>query len=325
MKLSRARILSRIGTPAAAVTLMLGLAGCETAPPSGGLLEEARNAVAQAEANPNVSKYAPTELDRARKLLINAESSAKEKGVKDPTAAHYAYLTTQLARIAEQRANEQVATARIKAGETERQQILLTAREAEASSALAQARAAQEQAQAAQQNAQSAQQQAQVAQQQVAQAEADRAQAEAERQRLAAQLEEMQAAQTSRGIVLTLDDVLFDTGRAELKPGAQRSIDQIASFLQEHPERRVQVEGFTDSQGSDDYNLELSQSRADAVALAIIQRGVDAQRVRALGYGEQFPVASNNNAGSRQLNRRVEIVVGNENAPIPGRTAAGSP
>ncbi len=131
----------------------------------------------------------------------------------------------------------------------------------------------------------------------------------------------MQASQTSRGIVLTLDDVLFDTGKAQLKSGAQRSLDQIASFLSENPERRVQVEGFTDSEGANDYNLELSQSRADAVAMAIIQRGIDAQRVRALGYGEEFPVASNASVGSRQLNRRVEIIVSNDDAAIPGRTA----
>jgi outer membrane protein OmpA-like peptidoglycan-associated protein len=120
--------------------------------------------------------------------------------------------------------------------------------------------------------------------------------------------------------VLTLDDVLFDTGKAQLNPGAERSIDQITAFLKDNPGRRVQVEGFTDSQGNDDFNLELSQSRADAVAMAIIQRGVDAQRVRALGYGEGYPVASNAEAGSRQLNRRVEIIVSNENAEIPGRT-----
>ncbi len=96
------------------------------------VLEQARSAVAQAESDPNVTKYAPTELDRARKLLINAEGAAKEKGAKDKSAAHYAYLTTQMARIAQQRAQEQVATTRIKAGETERQQILLTARENEA-------------------------------------------------------------------------------------------------------------------------------------------------------------------------------------------------
>ena len=124
--------------------------------------------------------------------------------------------------------------------------------------------------------------------------------------------------------MLTLDDVLFDTGKAQLKSGAERSIEQIAAFLKENPERRVQVEGFTDSQGADDYNLELSQSRADSVAMAIIQRGVDAQRVRALGYGEGYPVASNASAGSRQLNRRVEIIVSNDKSEIPVR-AAGAP
>jgi outer membrane protein OmpA-like peptidoglycan-associated protein len=208
-----------------------------------------------------------------------------------------------MAHIAQQRAQEQVATTRIKAGETERQKILLSARENEADKAVAQAQAAQADAQ---------------------NAKAQTAEAQAESQRLAAQLENLQASQTSRGIVLTLGDVLFDTGKAQLKPGAQRSIDQIAAFLTENPERRVQVEGFTDSQGTNDYNLELSQSRADAVAMAIIQRGIDAQRVRALGYGEDYPKAGNTDAGSRQLNRRVEIVVSNGEAAIPGRTA-GSP
>jgi outer membrane protein OmpA-like peptidoglycan-associated protein len=86
----------------------------------------------------------------------------------------------------------------------------------------------------------------------------------------------------------------------------------------------VQIEGFTDSRGTDEYNLQLSQSRADAVASAIIQRGVDAQRVRALGYGEGFPVAGNDNEGSRQLNRRVEIVVANDKEPIPARAGTVS-
>lgn len=295
----------------AVASALLGMAGCETTPKSNATLDQARAAVQEAESDPNVSKYAPTELDRARKLLINAEGSAKQKGADDKTASHYAYLATQMAHIAAQRAHEQVATARIKAGENERQQILLSARENEADSAVAQARAAQSQAEAARNEAQNAQ--------------AQLTQAQAESQRLAAQLEDMQASQTSRGLVLTLQDVLFDTGKSALKPGAERSLDQIATFLNEHPERRVQVEGFTDSQGTDDYNLELSQSRADAVARAIMQRGIDAQRVRALGYGEGYPKASNENAGSRQLNRRVEIIVSNGEQAIPGRTAAGAP
>ena len=135
---------------------------------------------------------------------------------------------------------------------------------------------------------------------------------------------ELQAAQTNRGIVLTLGDVLFDTGKSQLKAGAMRPIEQIASFLQENPERRVQIEGFTDSVGTDEFNMQLSQQRADSVAMAILQRGISAERVRAMGYGEGFPKASNDSPGSRQLNRRVEIIVSNGDADIPGRTA-GNP
>lgn len=295
---------------AAVSAALLGVAGCASTPKTNAALEQARSAVSQAESNPSVPEHAPTELDRARKLLVNAEGTADESS-KARTTNHYAYLATQMAHIAEQRAQEKVAVARIKSGETERQQILLSARENDANRALAAARSAQSQAEQARNETLNAQAQA--------------AQAQADSQRLAKELEDLQASQTSRGIVLTLDDVLFDTGRSELKPGAQRSLDQIAGFLTQNPERKVQVEGFTDSQGSDDFNQQLSQSRADAVAQAIIQRGVDAQRVRSLGYGESFPVASNTNAGSRQLNRRVEIIVSNSDDAIPGRTAAGSP
>jgi outer membrane protein OmpA-like peptidoglycan-associated protein len=288
---------------AAVASAVLAITACETAPKTNATLDAARSAVQSAESNPSVAKYAPTELDRARKMLVNAESAAKANGANDKNSSHYAYLATQLAKIAEQRTQEQVATARIKSGEVERQQILLSAREGEANNALAQARAAQSQAEQARNEALNAQSQL--------------AQAQAESQRLAA---ELQASQTNRGIVLTLGDVLFDTGKSQLKPGADRSLDQVAAFLNENKERSVQVEGFTDSQGTDEYNLELSQSRADAVAMAITKRGIEAQRVRALGYGEQYPKAGNDSAGSRQLNRRVEIIVSNGNGAIPGRT-----
>jgi len=100
-----------LGITATTMTAFLALTACETSPKDGGLLPDARNAVAHAEADPNVLKYAPTELDRARKLLVNAESSAKAKGASDTVASHYAYLATQMARIAEQRAHEQLAMA----------------------------------------------------------------------------------------------------------------------------------------------------------------------------------------------------------------------
>ena len=296
--------MKRICNAVVFATVVAALAGCETKPADEGLLVQARSAIAQAEADPNVTKYAPTELDRARKLLINAEGAAKEKGADNVNATHYAYLATQMAHIAEQHAHEHVAVAHIKSGEAERQKILLSARENETQQAQADARQARNDAQDAQ---------------------AQASQAQLEAQRLAAQLENVQASQTDRGLVLTLDDVLFDTGRAALKPGSQRSLEQIAAFLNEHPERNVQIEGFTDDQGPDDYNIELSQSRADAVAMAIIRRGIDAQRVRAMGYGEEFPVASNDSSGSRQLNRRVEIIVSRDNKAIPVRAGAGAP
>ena len=297
-----------------------GAIGCASTPQDSLLMSQARQAVNDAESDPNVSKYAPTELQHAREFLSIAQATAKKKGVKDPVAEHNAYSATLSAHIAEQRAHEQVASARIKAGETERQQILLAARENEADRAVMQARDAKSAADQARNEALTAQTEAQKAQTDAQTAQAQMAQAQEESRRLAS---ELQAAQTTRGLVLTLGDVLFDTGRAELKPGAERSIDKLTSFLTENPERKVEVEGFTDSQGTDDYNLQLSQKRADAVASAITQRGIEAQRVRARGYGEEFPVAGNDNAGSRQRNRRVEVVISNGNAPIPERTTSG--
>ncbi len=130
--------------------------------------------------------------------------------------------------------------------------------------------------------------------------------------RLQAEVDQLKAKPTPRGLVLTLGDVLFDTGKAQLNPGAARKLDQLAQFLTEHPERRVQIDGFTDSVGSESYNQTLSQERADAVKSALITRGIDASRVGTQGYGKGFPVADNADSGGRQLNRRVEVVIGDE-------------
>ena len=143
--------------------------------------------------------------------------------------------------------------------------------------------------------------------------------------RLQAEIEEMKAKPTDRGLVLTLGDVLFDTGKAELNAGANRKLDQLAQFLSEHPDRRLQIDGFTDTVGSDSYNLDLSQRRADAVRSAMISRAINGSRISTQGYGKAFPVASNSDSGGRQLNRRVEVVIGDDNgAAITPRTASGS-
>jgi outer membrane protein OmpA-like peptidoglycan-associated protein len=130
--------------------------------------------------------------------------------------------------------------------------------------------------------------------------------------RLQQELAELQAQQTDRGIVLTLGDVLFETGKSELKPGAFRNLNTLVTFLRENPKRDVLVEGHTDNQGSDAFNLELSQRRAESVRNYLLSNGIPPERIIARGYGEAYPVAPNETSAGRQQNRRVEIVVLNE-------------
>ncbi len=121
----------------------------------------------------------------------------------------------------------------------------------------------------------------------------------------------MKAKQTERGLVVTLGDVLFNTGSADLKGGSVRSLNQLAAFLEAHPGRTVEIQGYTDSIGADDTNQVLSERRAIAVKNALLDRGVRASRVSARGYGEDHPVAANDTPAGRQQNRRVEIVISN--------------
>ena len=137
--------------------------------------------------------------------------------------------------------------------------------------------------------------------------------AEQQVQTLQQQLADMKARQTDRGIVLTVGDVLFDTGQATLKPGAVNEIVRLASFLKENPDRAVRIEGHTDSTGSMATNMVLSQRRADTVADTLASAGIPRSRIVAVGFGPDAPVASNATPAGRQQNRRVEVVI--ENAP----------
>ncbi|MBV6286798.1 OmpA family protein [Pseudomonas aegrilactucae] len=132
-------------------------------------------------------------------------------------------------------------------------------------------------------------------------------------------LQQLKAKQTDRGTVVTFGDVLFDTGRAELKGSSQRNIEQLADYLRANPERKVRVEGFTDSTGADAFNQQLSEQRAAAVANALRRQGIQAQRVISTGYGKAYPVASNASASSRQLNRRVEVIISHGDSVVGGR------
>lgn len=131
--------------------------------------------------------------------------------------------------------------------------------------------------------------------------------------------ESLNAKKTDRGTLVTFGDVLFDFNKAELKSSAYPNVTQLARFLQENPERKVIVEGYTDSVGSAQYNLGLSQRRANAVRMALVRAGVDASRVVAQGYGKDFPVADNSTDSGRAQNRRVEVTISNDSQPVAPR------
>ncbi|HEY8539163.1 MAG TPA: OmpA family protein, partial [Steroidobacteraceae bacterium] len=144
-------------------------------------------------------------------------------------------------------------------------------------------------------------------------AEAERRAQEAREATLRAQtleqeLADLKAKKTDRGVVLTLGDVLFETGRANLQPGAYPTIDRLASALKEAPGRTVLIEGHTDSVGSAEFNQRLSENRAESVQRALLERGVASNQITTVGKGETTPIASNDSAGGRQQNRRVEMI-----------------
>jgi len=279
------------------MALALALGACVSMPQPNAALETARSAVRTAEADPNVNKFAPLELDRARKDLSIAEDASLHH--QDAEVDQPAYLATQNARLAQAHGATKADDARVAAGQIERDQIVLASRTREAENAKASAA-----------NSRVA---ADVALNQRDQAVNQRDQANDETVRVQAELDALKATPTPRGLVMTLGDVLFDTGRAELKSGAGRKMDQLGQFLVEHTDRRVQIDGFTDSVGTDSYNEDLSQRRADSVKTALINRGVQPSRIGTEGYGKAYPVANNNDSGGRQLNRRVEVVIGGNN------------
>jgi outer membrane protein OmpA-like peptidoglycan-associated protein len=274
-----------------ALGVALAVGACASTPQTNAALEGARTAVRTAEADPNVNKYAALDLEAAKTQLQVAESAALHHA--DAQIAQPAYLAVQTARLAQAHAAAKADDARVASGQAERDQIRLSARTREVENAkTATGTALGQRDEAAEQSA-----------------------------RLKAEIEQLKATPTSRGLVLTLGDVLFDSGQAELNPGASRKLDQLAQFLTEHPDRRVQIDGFTDSVGPNVYNQELSRRRADAVKSALLARGVDSARIGTEGYGKAFPVASNSDSSGRQLNRRVEVVIGgNDGTPISARS-----
>ena len=158
---------------------------------------------------------------------------------------------------------------------------------------------------------------AQKAEQAASEADRLRQQAEAERNALREQLLQqfnavLQTRETTRGLVVNMSDVLFDTGKYTLKEAAREKLAKISGIVISHPGLNLQVEGYTDSTGGDELNQRLSEQRADTVRDFLVAQGINPQNVTALGYGKNYPVASNDTREGRALNRRVELVVSGE-------------
>ena len=276
------------------------LAGCASVPENS-LLNEARNDYSAAQNNPQVINLAPTELKQAGDALAKA-NNASDKKEDASVVTHLTYLAKQRVAIAQETAKKKAAEIAVTNAAAERSKIRLEARTVEADKARQNAAASKRQAEASQQEAATSQQQARDAEMRTSQLET--------------QLKELNAKKTERGLVVTLGDVLFDTNKAQLKSGGTRGLQKLAGFLKQYPQRKAQVEGYTDSTGSADYNLELSDRRANAVRSSLVGMGIGNDRITTHGYGQESPVASNDTADGRQLNRRVEIVLSDETGAV---------
>jgi outer membrane protein OmpA-like peptidoglycan-associated protein len=295
-------------------------------------LVEARNAVVIAKAA-GAQQYAPDSLTKAEDMLQRAEDYYQRKQGRTPigTAARGATQMAEDARVltlrrkeqakldAERRASEEAqAKAQADAAIAQQQATQAQAQSDEDARRRAEAEAAQAEAQKQQAEAQAQQQQAQAAtaaaQQAAAQADQQRQEAvrqkEEMRARLLAQLNQvLQTRDTARGLIVSMPDVLFAFNKHDLKPEARERLARISGIVLAYPDLKLEIDGYTDSIGSDEYNQTLSDKRAEAVRDYLVTSGVNMNNVAARGLGKADPVADNTTEHGRQLNRRVELIV----------------
>jgi outer membrane protein OmpA-like peptidoglycan-associated protein len=256
---------------AAAVASVL-LAACAAAPVKPEGAAAARSKLTQLQSDPNLAGRAPQAVEEADAAVQAAEQPQADQEL----AAYRVYVADRKVEIARAQAETSLAESQRAALSAQREGSRLAARTLEADAAHI--------------------------------AAANSAQQAAELQR---QIDALQAKPTDRGLIVTLSDVLFDSGRAGLKAGATSNLNKLVVFLNEYPDRTVVIEGYTDNVGSEDYNQGLSERRADSVKSYLAEQGIGSARLSALGKGESDPVAGNESAAGRQQNRRVEVIISN--------------
>lgn len=292
-----------------AIAVLVG--ACSSMPKTTSLLDQTRSDYVIAQNNPNVANYAPSEMKQAGDALAQANDAAI-KNESMEKIDKLAYLARQKIATTQEVAKQRVAEAEVANAGKERNQIRLDQRTMEANQAKAnanQANAIADQSRLA----------AQVAQSETVEAQRQTQDAQVRAAKLEKQLADLAAKQTERGMVITIGDVLFGTDQARLNPEGIRTTQKLADVLQQNPQRTVLIEGFTDSTGSAEHNQDLSERRASAVRSALQLAGVNRDRIAIRGYGMSYPVAANDTAANRQLNRRVEIVLSDATGKIAPR------
>ena len=261
----------RMGSALIATTVVsVLLAACAAAPSKPAGAADARTKLMQLQSDQELASRAPLAIKDADLAVSLAEQPQADMGL----AAHRVYIADRKVEIARAQAETRLAEDQRAALTTQREDARLDERTREADTARASAAAS-----------------------------------DAETVALQRQLDEMKAKMTDRGVVLTLGDVLFETGRADLKPEATGNLAALVAFLNNYPNRTVMIEGHTDNVGSEDANVALSQRRADSVRSYLVGKGIASARLSASGKGEAVPVADNASAMGRQQNRRVEVII----------------
>lgn len=269
------------------------LSACATTPEPPEAPLDARVKLTALQSDPKLATRAPVEMNAAEAAVKAAEAPRPD----GEYAAHLALLADQKVEIARARAQARQYEDQRQALSEASERARLEARTLEADRA--------------RRDATSARAEAKFARADAASARDEVADSRARRLELQRQIEELNARETNRGLVVTLGDLLFATGKSELTGGAGPNLNKLAAFLGEYPDRTVLIEGHTDSVGSVEANHFLSQHRAESVKSYLVSRGVQASRLKTAGLGEGSPVASNDTATGRQQNRRVEVIISN--------------
>jgi outer membrane protein OmpA-like peptidoglycan-associated protein len=317
----------------ALVLAFLVLQACSTTPKKDLALERVRTQLAQLKSDPELAGFAPLALGEAERALRTAEQATGNEVYR----VHLVYMADRRIQIARAIAEREQLDRTLETLTSERNAMLVRASQLETEKARAEAERARllfaasaedaerqrrEKEQALQQGAESAreaemameeaEQARRLAESRASEVELARREADLAAQQvdtLKKQLENLQLRQTESGVVVTLGDVLFESGETVLLESAHSSLVEVVDLLQSEPDKKIRIEGHTDSVGSAEANLELSDLRANAVRLALIELGVGENRVSSVGLGEDFPIASNESEEGRARNRRVDVIL----------------